>query len=193
MAAILLKNSTSKAFLVRRGRSREEGEGEQSHVRSRLPSLLLDNRVDDAVAVHQSLALAEVASADFPDCWPTLLEDLVGAASLSSSSSGTGICVARALRRCLQLIRLRKVVLLGGGGGGASSSFDAANLSGMLTRAANERRDVHRRACSIFDALLAGIVGHASAAAFADNPDVINAVFQARWRAESVLAVAYIK
>jgi hypothetical protein len=54
------------------------------HVRSHLLSLLLNNCLDNAIAIYLPLALAKAVSANSPDCWPTLLEDLVGAASLSS-------------------------------------------------------------------------------------------------------------
>jgi hypothetical protein len=63
----------------------------------------------------------------------------------------------------------------------------------MLARAATERRDVHWRDCLIFDVLLAGIIGNASAAAFATNPGIANVLFQAQWRAESILAMAYVR
>jgi hypothetical protein len=64
-----------------------------------------------------------------------------------------------------------------------------ANLGGMLSRAANERHESYRRACSIFDAVAFGIAGRARAAII--TVDQINAVND--WRAESILAVGFVK
>jgi hypothetical protein len=85
---------------------------ERDHVRSTLPSLLFDDhhrRIDianddydddyhddDPAFLHLSLALAEIASSDFPARWPTLLEDLAGVASGGGGPGGVvGVVVPR--------------------------------------------------------------------------------------------------
>jgi hypothetical protein len=88
-----------------------------------------------------------------------------------------------------------------------------SDLGGMLSKAARERRDTHARACSVFGALLTGIVVHARSALSVETANEVDVdvdvdeagaseggaahYYHARRRrrekAESILAVAYVK
>ena len=202
LGAILLKNAIPKVFTRRVINDKETStmfqreEEERCHVRATLPTLLFNTEsIDEAIALQLSLALTEIASCDFPHRWPTLLEDLAGVASLESSSYVIRIHAVRTLRRCLRSVRLRKAtpIRMGvagvGGEGGPIPIFNMANFQGMLSQAANERKETHQKACSIFDAVATGITGHARASIVAI--DQINAVDS--WRSESIIAVGFIK
>jgi len=102
----------------------------------------------------------------------------------------------KTLRRCIRSIRLRKKVVVAGGGGHAFPTMNMADLGGMLSKASDERRETHARACrSVFGALLTGIVAHARSAlsGAADDDDYGAAGASARRKAESILAVGYVK
>ena len=184
---------------------------ERVHVRNQLPILLFRER-NDTIALHLQLALSNIALCDFPNSWPTLLEDLVSVASSSSSSAaalygGTSQVVAtglmidpsfivriraiKTLRLCLQSIRQRRVIVQKGGSGGGGSSkstiLDMRDLGSLISKAVHERKEMHHRACSIFEALALGIDTHAPVAIVGgDNSYSV-------WKAESILSIGYIK
>ena len=185
---------------------------ERVHVRNQLPILLFRER-NDTIALHLQLALSNIALCDFPTSWPTLLEDLVSVASSSSSLSsvaaalgGTSqypsgmtidpsfivrIRATKTLRLCLQSIRQRKVIVQkgGGSGGGGSSKSTILNmrdLGSLISKAVHERKEMHHRACSIFEALALGIDTHAPVA-------IVGGDSYSIWKAESILSIGYIK
>ena len=217
MSAILLKNGIPKAFGAPLPESANEGaqaadaEGlnrlrqERGHVRARLPALLFSDG-NATRALHLQLALANVALFDFPDAWPTLLEDLAGVASGMQRPSGGAdeltarIRAVKTLRLCLQSIRQRKLVVPKGGvgvrsrgnGGGNNpmTMLNMRNLGDIIGKAVHERRAVHDRACSIFGSLAEGIVGHAQAAVSGVGDGMVS---DSVWSARCTLTVGYVK
>jgi hypothetical protein len=222
LSAILLKNCIPKAFSIPLLTSSEGLDGniimnnrnvvyqERVHVRNQLPILLFRER-NDTIALHLQLALSNIALCDFPNSWPTLLEDLVSVASSSSSSAaalygGTSQVVAtglmidpsfivriraiKTLRLCLQSIRQRRVIVQKGGSGGGGSSkstiLDMRDLGSLISKAVHERKEMHHRACSIFEALALGIDTHAPVA-------IVGGDSYSTWKAESILSIGYIK
>lgn len=217
MSAILLKNGIPKVFGAPLPKSPNEGadadvlnrlQQERGHVRNQLPALLF--RDGNATrALHLQLALSNVALFDFPDAWPTLLEDLAGVASGQQRPSGSmdeltaRIRAIKTLRLCLQSIRQRKIIVQKGGGGGSRGNgnnpmmmLNMRNLGSIIGKAVHERRAMHDRACSIFGSLAEGIVSHAQAAVSGVGGSVVvvassaaDLVSDSAWSARCTLAV----
>lgn len=188
---------------------------ERTVIRQMLPNLLFHTNAT-LVVLQLQLALSNIALFDFPTGWPTLLEDLVsvvenGFGGGVGTASDNGIVRVRAiksLKMCLSSIRHRKIVVqkkAGGrrGGGGSQQQqqhpmMDMRHLESMIGKAVYERKEVHRKACSIFAALAEGIVQHAQLAVTggggstssgaAGQEDVYTA-----WQTECMLATQYTK
>ncbi|KAL9188917.1 hypothetical protein ACHAXT_011407 [Thalassiosira profunda] len=187
LGAILLKNGIPKSFGVPLAEdpAGNELQQERANVRERLP-LLLFREPNETTALHLQLSLSNVALFDFPVGWPTLLEDLASVASGRAVDAPTNPMLVRlraikTLRLCLQSIRQRKVIVKGARGRGGM--LDMRNLGAMVSKAAQERKEMHGRACSIFGSLAEGIIGHCQAAVTSGGGD----------QAELSLAAGYLK
>jgi len=213
MAAILLKNGIPKSFSVPLPESPNSEmdmntltqlQQERANIRNQLPVLLF-REVNATIALHLQLSLSDVALFDFPKVWPSLLEDLFGVASgqseLSLSSNRQYGCqtmrirAIKTLRLCLQTIRQRKVIVpkqRGGGAGNNNPMMNMRNLGSMIGKAAEQRKQVHSRACSIFGPLAEGMVQHAQSAV-GGGGTMNDGDVRSAWLAEAFLAVGYIK
>eukprot|EP00584_Thalassiosira_punctigera_P025961 CAMPEP_0172578112 /NCGR_PEP_ID=MMETSP1067-20121228/138571_1 /TAXON_ID=265564 ORGANISM="Thalassiosira punctigera, Strain Tpunct2005C2" /NCGR_SAMPLE_ID=MMETSP1067 /ASSEMBLY_ACC=CAM_ASM_000444 /LENGTH=1122 /DNA_ID=CAMNT_0013370805 /DNA_START=226 /DNA_END=3594 /DNA_ORIENTATION=+ len=205
LAAILLKNGIPKAFSVPLSdEARDSGEErqlrqERAHVRSRLPALLFQEG-NTTCALHLQLALSNIALFEFPNNWPTLLEDLVGVAAGGEQTFVVRIRAIKTLRLCLQSIRHRRIVVQkpsakkGAVGANGNPMLNMRNLGNLIGKAVHERKEMHARACSIFGALAEGIVNHAQTAIVGGGGGIDGSsdVYSA-WQAESLLVVGYTK
>lgn len=203
LAAILLKNGIPKAFSVPLPDEASDTSEERSlrqeraHVRGRLPVLLF-GEANATRALHLQLALSNVALFDFPRDWPTLLEDLVGVASSAERPGAARVRAVKTLRLCLQSIRHRKIVVNKGpakrGPRGNSAMVHMRDLGSLIGKAVHERKEVHKRASTIFGALAEGIVGHAQAAIVGGGGgiDESSDAYLA-WQAECLLATGFTK
>lgn len=201
LGAILLKNGIPKAFGAPLPESsNEEADAttlarlrqERAHVRSRLPTLLFRER-NNVCALHLQLALSNVALFDFPHQWPTLLEDLESVASGQQCPDGADqhtvrLRAIKTLRLCLQSIRQRKIMVQKPKRGRRNPLIHMNDLGSIIGKAAQERKELHARACSVFLQLAEGIVNHSQAAIGGGGGSNAHV-----WQAECSLAVGYLK
>ncbi len=99
----------------------------------------------------------------------------------------------KTLRLCLQSIRQRKIIVHKGGGDGlggsksiASPMINMRDLGSLISKAVHERKEMHNRACLIFEALALGIGGQAPVA-------IAGGASYTAWKAKSVLSVGFVK
>ena len=185
---------------------------ERALVRDQLP-LLIFNEGNTTIALHLQLAMSNIALFDFPKLWPNMLDTLMHAASSSPPplSDKMGALMSnetkeklylmstrgiKTLRLCLQSIRQRKMIVPTAKGKSRGHPMmmmmNMGNLGSIIGKAVNERKEMHDRACSIFEQLAMGIVKHCQAAVGGENVSS-SSVSASHWQADSILAVGYIK
>ena len=204
----------------------EQLTNERTLIRQTLPNLLFrggqstNNHIDTTLILHLQLALSNIALFDFPTGWPTLLQELIcvvqsgvggtttttstAAVNSSSSSMMVRVRAIKSLRMCLSSIRHRKIVLdkrhgsskRGGGGRQSHPLMNMRHLESMVGKAVQERKEVHRMACGIYDALAEGIVQHAQLAVIGNSSNTGGGGQEdahTAWRMECMLATQYMK
>jgi hypothetical protein len=191
---------------------------EKMFIRQSLFQLLFQaasHSLNPTLVLHLQLAISNIALFDFPLGWSTLLDDLMSVVSTTDiiaaggvSTAGGGMIRVRAiktLRMCLSSIRHRKLIVKdrttrnnnkrGGLGGGSRPNpiMDMRNLEAMIGKAVHERKEVHMKACAIFDGLAEGIVRHAQLAMTGGSSSVGNGDAHTSWQIECMLATSHIK
>ena len=173
------------------------------------------NSLNPTLVLHLQLAISNIALFDFPLGWSTLLDDLMSVVSTADITAAGGIGIGagggmirvraiKTLRMCLSSIRHRKLIVKdrttrnnnkrGGGGGGRPNNpiMDMRNLEAMIGKAVHERKEVHMKACAIFDGLAEGIVKHAQLAVTGGSSSV-GSDAHTSWQIECMLATSHIK
>lgn len=176
---------------------------ERTFIRDQLP-LQIFGEPHKTIALHLQLALANIALFDFPHQWPDMLDRLAHAAGTSPPpmSDSLGAMMSpetkqqlylmstrgiKTLRLCLQSIRQRKIVVpTKMKSKSAHPMMNMGNLGSIIGKVVTERKEMHARACAIFEKLAVGIVKHGQNAV--GGGDV-----GSNWQVESILAVGYIK
>lgn len=202
MATILFKNAIPKVFSVELSsesatsttspETLQRLQTERSNIREILPTLIL-TQVNSTIVLHLQLSMANIAIYDFPKHWPNMLDILAQKKTLDPSSNNEQrIRSIKTLRMCLQSIRQRKMIVPNKGGKkGRHPMLLMGNLGSLIGAAVTERKEMHAKACSIFERLQQGIVQHAQNAVSGGEANA-NSTHET-WQAESTLAVGFIK
>jgi hypothetical protein len=198
----------------------EEVNNEKMFIRQTLFQLLFQgvasHSLNPTLVLHLQLAISNIALFDFPLGWSTLLDDLLSVVSTADTTiTGGGVIggmvrvrAIKTLRMCLSSIRHRKLIVKdrtprnnnnkrGGGGSRPNPIMDMRNLEAMIGKAVHERKEVHMKACAIFDGLAEGIVRHTQLAVTggSSSSSVVGNVGDAHtsWQIECMLATSHIK